>query len=238
MAVAPPDSTTGIAPVTITFASVTAAGTTTLASSSTGPVAPAGFSFGDPPIYYELSTTATFTSAEVCFTYSPTSFNPPESALRLMHYVAGAWVDATLPGYPDPVNHKICGTVTSFSPFAIAGRPPMSFSGFFAPVDNAPVVNVVKAGSAVPVRFGLGGDFGLSIFESGSPSSQAVPCVGGDPLDVVEQTVEPGSATLSYSAGNGQYTYVWKTNKAWTGCRGLTLTFLDGTSRSTEFSFR
>jgi hypothetical protein len=29
------------------------------------------------------------------------------------------------------------------------------FSGFFSPVDNNPVVNVVKAGAAVPVKFGF-----------------------------------------------------------------------------------
>lgn len=238
VAVAPPDSSTGTSPLSITFASVATSGTTTLASSSTGPAAPAGFSFGDPPVYYDLATTATFSSAEVCFNYSPTSFTPPESSLRLMHYASGAWVDTTLPGYPDTVAHRVCGTVTSFSPFAIAGPPPIAFSGFFAPVDNKPVVNEVKAGSAVPVKFGLGGDFGLSIFAPGSPSSQATPCVGGSPIDPVEETVLPGSATLSYTAGNGLYIYVWKTNKLWTGCRTLKLTFVDGTVKTASFRFR
>ena len=31
-------------------------------------------------------------------------------------------------------------------------------SGFLAPVDAPPVVNSVKAGAAVPVKFSLGGD--------------------------------------------------------------------------------
>src|SRR5438445_3582384 len=39
-----------------------------------------------------------------------------------------------------------------------------SFSGFFAPVDNPPTFNRVKAGTAVPVKFSLGGDQGLNIF--------------------------------------------------------------------------
>ena len=44
-----------------------------------------------------------------------------------------------------------------------------NWSGFFQPVDNLPTLNVVKAGSAVPVKFGLGGDKGLSIFAPGYP---------------------------------------------------------------------
>ena len=32
-----------------------------------------------------------------------------------------------------------------------------SFTGFFTPVDNLPVVNQVKAGQAVPLKFSLDG---------------------------------------------------------------------------------
>jgi hypothetical protein len=38
------------------------------------------------------------------------------------------------------------------------------FDGFFNPVDNPDVLNRVKAGSAIPVKFSLGGDQGLDIF--------------------------------------------------------------------------
>ena len=47
------------------------------------------------------------------------------------------------------------------------------FTGFFRPVDNLPTVNVVKAGSAIPVKFSLGGDQGLNIFAANSPASIA-----------------------------------------------------------------
>lgn len=49
--VSPVDPNTGTAPVTLTFASVTSAGQTTLTISDTGPPPPAGFSLGDPPTY-------------------------------------------------------------------------------------------------------------------------------------------------------------------------------------------
>ena len=236
--VSPPDSTTGASTVAITFDSVSASGTTTAASSATGPAAPSGFSFGDPAVYYELATTASFTSAEVCFSYDPTRFAPPESAIRLLHWTGAAWVDTTSAGYPDLINHRICGTTTSFSPFAIAGPPPIAFSGFFAPVDNPPVVNAVQAGSAIPVKFSLGGNRGLLIFAPGSPSSVAVACSDGAPIDVIEQTVSPGSVTLTYNGSTDRYLYVWKTSKSWSGCRKLTLAFPDGSAHSAIFRFR
>jgi len=114
----------------------------------------------------------------------------------------------------------------------------LSSSGFFSPVDNGPTLNVVKSGSAVPVKFGLGRNLGLSIFGAGSPSSQPVTCQSGAHVDAIEQTVSSGSATLTYDAGSDRNTYVWKTAKSWLRCRRLTLTFYDGTTRSSMFSFK
>jgi hypothetical protein len=112
------------------------------------------------------------------------------------------------------------------------------FTGFFSPVDNAPTVNSMKAGRAVPVKFSLGGDQGLDIFASGSPSSQQVNCTTGDPIDVIEQTVTAGSSSLQYDLATGQYTYVWKTDKAWKDtCRTLDLQLTDGTHHTADFSF-
>jgi hypothetical protein len=54
-------------------------------------------------------------------------------------------------------------------------RPLYTFDGFFSPVDNLPTVSVVKAGSVVPVRFSLGGDFGLDVFATDSPWSGKIP---------------------------------------------------------------
>ena len=42
-----------------------------------------------------------------------------------------------------------------------------AFNGFFRPIDNLPIVNAVKAGQAIPVKFCLGGNKGLSIFAAG-----------------------------------------------------------------------
>lgn len=114
-----------------------------------------------------------------------------------------------------------------------------SFTGFFAPVNNPTVLNVVKAGSAIPVKFSLGLDLGLSIFAPGYPITQAISCDSTSPQDVLEQTVTAGGSDLSYDAATNRYTYVWKTSKAWSGsCRQLTIRLVDGTEHSANFKFR
>ena len=112
------------------------------------------------------------------------------------------------------------------------------FTGFYAPIQNAPAVNAVKAGSAVPVKFGLGGDHGLDVFESGYPKSEGVGCSSSAPLADVSGTVSAGGSGLTYDAATQTYPYVWKTDKAWAGtCRTLTVKLNDGGTRSATFSF-
>jgi YVTN family beta-propeller protein len=119
VAVVPADSGgSGLAPATVTFASVSASGSTTLvASSASGQTAPAGFELGNPPTVYDLATTATFTSAEVCISYAGISFG--SSNLTLLHFENGQWVDHTIQPI-DTVHQIICANVTSFSPFEVA----------------------------------------------------------------------------------------------------------------------
>ena len=113
------------------------------------------------------------------------------------------------------------------------------FTGFLQPVDNAPILNTVKAGQAIPVKFSLGGDRGLNILAAGSPASQQIACAGGQAVDEIEQTVTAGSSSLSYNAATGQYTYVWKSDKAWKNtCRQLVLTLADGSTHTASFNFK
>jgi len=46
-----------------------------------------------------------------------------------------------------------------------------NWSSFFEPVDDL-AINPVNAGGAIPVKFSLSGDQGLSIFEQGYPRSE------------------------------------------------------------------
>jgi len=118
--VTPIDTASSTSPVQVTFPSgVTQGGQTTLSITSTAPSppAPTGFQLGNPPTYYNLSTTAVFAgNATVCINYGGVSFiNQP--AIRLYHYVNGSWVDITTS--VDTTNHIVCGSTSSFSPFAL-----------------------------------------------------------------------------------------------------------------------
>ena len=62
-----------------------------------------------------------------------------------------------------------------------------------------------------------------------------ISCTDSSPLDDIESTVTAGGSSLSY--GNGQYVYVWKTEKSWTGCRQLQVKFKDGVQINANFQF-
>jgi hypothetical protein len=118
-------------------------------------------------------------------------------------------------------------------------HPVYDFSGFFAPVDNPDVMNRIQAGSAVPVKFGLAGDQGLDIFAEGYPRSRLIGCDSAAPVDNIEQTVSAGESGLTYDATADQYTYVWKTSKAWGAtCRQLVAKLDDGTVHQANFRFK
>lgn len=113
-----------------------------------------------------------------------------------------------------------------------------NFSGFFPPVDTPPTLNLVNAGSAIPVKFSLNGDNGLNIFAAGYPVSQQITCSDGAPVSDIEETVTAGNSSISYDAATEQYTYVWKTDKSWKGtCRQLILKLNDNSFHVANFQF-
>lgn len=117
--------------------------------------------------------------------------------------------------------------------------PTYNFVGFFQPVDNLPTLNVAKAGSAIPVKFSLGGDQSLAILAAGYPVSSPIACDATEPGAVIEETSTAGNSSLSYDASSDQYIYVWKTSKAWKGtCRMLVVRFNDGSQHLAKFRFK
>lgn len=152
VAVTPTDETTGDpAPTTITFDEVTGSGETTVTSGSVGggggPPAPDGANFrlGQPPTYYDITTTATFTgSVEICVDYSGSSYGN-ESQLKLLHYdeSTGAWEDVTTS--LDTSTTTVCGVTGSLSPFQVAEENAAPVvTGIALPADPVPVGTAVS----------------------------------------------------------------------------------------------
>ena len=101
-------------------------------------------------------------------------------------------------------------------------------------------MNLVKAGSAIPVRFSLGSYQGLDIFMPGYPASQPMGCSNSTLNGVVQDpTASTGFSSLSYDPTTDQYTYVWQTNRAWKGtCRKLLVQLNDGSTPEAYFQFK
>jgi hypothetical protein len=98
---------------------------------STGPPPPNGFKFGQPPVYYDITTSAAFTGfVVVCFHWTEGQFKN-EGNLRLFHHTASASEDVTTSA--DSASNTICGLVTSLFPFAIA-EVAYDFRGFSPPL--------------------------------------------------------------------------------------------------------
>ncbi|MCB9884434.1 MAG: right-handed parallel beta-helix repeat-containing protein [Planctomycetes bacterium] len=118
----------GDSDVELTFAGITAAGTTTavVTDGEPTPPLPSAFQLAGQNQWYEISTTADYVAPiEICIDYDENGI-ADESALRLMHYEGGTWVDVTTSLDTDA--NRICGETSSLSPFAIVLRPPVSIS--------------------------------------------------------------------------------------------------------------
>lgn len=176
-----------------------------------------------------------------CFQFAETEYLPGELVFNNDAGNEAEWFEFFWSGWP---NDRDLAFRAAFSAPAVEPQPDpvYAFDGFYAPVDNRDasgnyVLNAVRAGAAIPVRFSLGGDQGLDVFADGYPRSTAIPCDSQAEVDGVEQTVEAGVSGLSYAAGTGTYTYVWKTDRAWDGCRQLIVKFDDGQVQRANFKF-
>jgi hypothetical protein len=105
-------------------------------------------------------------------------------------------------------------------------------TGFLSPIGDG--VNAAQANSAVPVKFSLGGDYGMDVIADGYPVSQQVDCTTLEPIGDAQETQAAEDLVIE----DGQYKYVWKTKKPWAGtCRTLTIQLVDNTVHTALFQF-
>jgi uncharacterized repeat protein (TIGR01451 family) len=135
-------------PITLTFSSVTAEGTTWLESrADLVPPLPAGLQAGSPPFYYDLHSTAAFEgSVAVCFDIRGMSFPRPNEELQIYTATGNTWTP--LDNQNATSNGLLCGDAPALGTFAI----------FYAQVAATAIATFAGTGVAQGALDGPGGD--------------------------------------------------------------------------------
>ena len=108
------------------------------------------------------------------------------------------------------------------------------WSEFFPPVGKNNM-RESRAGQAIPLKFSLNGAYGMGAVEPGYPMFQPTDCKTGAAIGTAFSTAS--SDGLQYV--DGQYVYVWKTDRSWGGtCGRLDILLNDGQTHSATFSFK
>ena len=113
------------------------------------------------------------------------------------------------------------------------------FAGFTHPVDNGGVLNVLKAGQAVPLKWRLLDATGAPVTDLSSAvvTVASLACSAGTTPDLVEE-VAAGASALQ-NLGDGYYQLNWKSPKAYAGsCKTLHLDIGDGVLHDALFQFK
>jgi hypothetical protein len=113
-----------------------------------------------------------------------------------------------------------------------------TLSGFYQPVDMNGVLNTVKGGSTVPLKFEVfAGSTELTDTSIVSAFSKQVACGVAGTEDTIE-VLATGGTSLRYDWTGGQFVYNWQTPKLPGKCYDVTLTTQDGTSITAKFKLK
>jgi hypothetical protein len=105
------------------------------------------------------------------------------------------------------------------------GAYDLHLSAPLPPVAAAPAVNKATAGSAIPVKFRVGGFQGMGIVQSVVTGS----CGAGNPNSV--------PIVLTYDPKTQVYGFIWRTPRT-KGCQELRVTLVDGNSLTALFQLK
>jgi hypothetical protein len=160
--------------------------------------------------------------------------------------LAGLAGPCTISGYGSTVgSHTVtAGATDRAGNTASVGRTytvaPWTVRGFYSPIDLGGVVNTVKGGSTVPVKFELfaGSRELTATTEVVSITAQRVNCSSSAPVDAIETTVATGGTALRYDSTAGQFIYNWKTPAGANTCYLLTMTARDGSTQQALFRMK
>ena len=112
------------------------------------------------------------------------------------------------------------------------------FIGFDAPVDNKGVLNVAKAGKAIPLKWQLldSRNSPVATLTKAVVTVQSLSCSLGTTMDNLEEYAA-GSSGLQ-NLGGGHYQFNWQPPTSYAGsCKTLQLDIGDGVTHKTLFKF-
>ena len=121
-----------------------------------------------------------------------------------------------------------------------------TLSDFYQPVDMSPatgpiVLNTVKGGSTVPMKFEIFvGATELTDVSSSGLAMSVVPvdCNTSSSIVVALEDTTTGATALRYDTTAGQFIFNWKTPKMPGSCYKVTAASLDGSSISAYFKLK
>jgi hypothetical protein len=145
--------------VAINFSVVLECGYTVAAVGSMPEPWPEGFTPGNPPLYWDLTTTADFVgSMDICITYAGISFSSPNSLSMMQLTSPGKWNNITTDLLPQ--SQKICGQTSSTMPVTIVQPESLVVRIDVRPGNNTDPVNLTSNGK-IPVV--VHGDAGFQV---------------------------------------------------------------------------
>jgi HYR domain len=200
-----------------------------------------------------VDTTPPVVSVPSDTTTGPTQWNgaivsyPPASAYDLVDTVVQAVIcdpaSATL--FPFGTTTVTCSATdshknTGTNEFKVTVTG-FTFLGFFKPIDNLPVMNTVKGGSTVPVKWRLQGQGGIEItdvaaVDAAKLDASPIPCSSAVALDL--EFTMTGGTSLRYDPMAPQYILNWQTPRQPGTCWELRVPFVDGTVQRAQFRLK
>jgi hypothetical protein len=168
----------------------------------------------------------------------------PDSVASITLTSAGAPASATAAGSPYPIvpSAAVGSGLNNYSIGYVNGTLTISyaFTGFLAPVDNA-VMNVVKAGSAIPLKWQLknfSGNFVLDLTIVQSISYGQIACLSETITNPITGLADDAGASDLRISGT-DYHFNWKTEKNWSNkCMVIHVTLDDASVHTARFNFK
>ena len=161
---------------------------------------------------------------------------PADGAAKVADTGGGTYTVQNL-GSTD-VGVTVDGVTRPLAPGSTRPAAAWDFVGFSQPIDNLPVLNQVKAGQAIPIKWRILNATGVPVtsLQSATIAVSAMSCANGSGLDQIEETT--ADAVGLHNLGNGYYELVWKSPKTYaSSCRTLHIDIGDGVLHDAGFQF-